>query len=71
MAPCFMADADANLLRLEEPPEATADAIFLVSHEIARQRPISHGQLGGIGGVGAGKLERYGDAVLETVLDAD
>lgn len=39
--------------------------------EIARQRPISHGQLGGIGGVGAGKLERYGDAVLETVLDAD
>ena len=39
--------------------------------EIARQRPISHGQLGGIGGVGAGKLERYGDAVLETVMDAD
>ena len=39
--------------------------------EIARLRPISHGQLGGIGGVGAGKLERYGDAVLETVLDAD
>lgn len=39
--------------------------------EIARLRPISHGQLGGIGGVGAGKLERYGNAVLETVLDAD
>ncbi|TDK30098.1 DNA helicase RecQ [Luteimonas terrae] len=39
--------------------------------EIARLRPISHGQLGGIGGVGVGKLERYGDAVLETVLDAD
>jgi len=39
--------------------------------EIARLRPISHGQLGGIGGVGAGKLERYGDAVLETVMDAD
>ncbi|MEF3082660.1 DNA helicase RecQ [Luteimonas sp. SMYT11W] len=39
--------------------------------EIARLRPISHGQLGGIGGVGAGKLERYGDAVLEVVLDAD
>ena len=39
--------------------------------EIARLRPISHGQLGGIGGVGAGKLERYGDAVLEAVLDAD
>ncbi len=39
MAPCFIADADENLVRIEEPPEATADAIFLVSHEIARQRP--------------------------------
>ncbi|KLI97418.1 ATP-dependent DNA helicase RecQ [Luteimonas sp. FCS-9] len=38
--------------------------------EIARQRPLTLGQLGGIGGVGAGKLERYGDAVLETVHEA-
>ncbi|WID96877.1 LysR family transcriptional regulator [Bosea vestrisii] len=39
MAPCFLADADAALIRLEEPPEATADEIFLVSHESGRQRP--------------------------------
>jgi DNA-binding transcriptional LysR family regulator len=39
MAPCFMADADETLLRLEAPPEATADAIFLVTHEVSRQRP--------------------------------
>ena len=38
MAPCFLADADATLLRLEPPPEATADEIFLVSHESSRQR---------------------------------
>ena len=38
MAPCFLADADAALVRLEEPPEATADEIFLVSHESTRQR---------------------------------
>lgn len=38
MAPCFMADADATLIRLEEPPEATADEIFLVSHESSRRR---------------------------------
>jgi DNA-binding transcriptional LysR family regulator len=39
MAPCFMADADESLVRLEPPPDATADDIFLVSHESARQRP--------------------------------
>lgn len=39
MAPCFLADADAGLIRLEEPPEVTADEIFLVSHESSRQRP--------------------------------
>lgn len=39
MAPCFMADADASLLRLAPPPPETADEIFLVSHEVSRQRP--------------------------------
>lgn len=39
MAPCFMADADASLERLEPPPEQTADDIFLVTHEVSRQRP--------------------------------
>lgn len=39
MAPCFMADADATLRRLAPPPPETADEIFLVSHEVSRQRP--------------------------------
>jgi len=39
MAPCFLADADPALIRLEAPPDATADEIFLVSHESSRQRP--------------------------------
>lgn len=39
MAPCFMADPDPTLRRLQPPPEETADEIFLVSHEISRQRP--------------------------------
>lgn len=39
MAPCFMADADADLVRLQPPPERTADDIFLVTHEVSRQRP--------------------------------
>lgn len=39
MVPCFMGDLDKALLRLEPPPEKTADEIFLVSHEVARQRP--------------------------------
>lgn len=39
MAPCFLADADAALVRLGEPPDDTADEIFLVSHESGRQRP--------------------------------
>jgi len=39
MAPCFMADADEALLRLQPPPDRTADEIFLVTHEMSRQRP--------------------------------
>lgn len=39
MAPCFMADADPALLRLAPPPEVTGDDIFLLSHDVSRQRP--------------------------------
>jgi DNA-binding transcriptional LysR family regulator len=39
MAPCFMADADSRLVRLNPPPLETADEIFLVSHAVSRQRP--------------------------------
>ncbi|MCT4495904.1 LysR family transcriptional regulator [Bosea minatitlanensis] len=39
MAPCFMADADPALERLAPPPEATGDDIFLLSHDVSRQRP--------------------------------
>jgi DNA-binding transcriptional LysR family regulator len=38
MAPCFMGDADDALLRLQPPPDRTADEIFLVTHEVSRQR---------------------------------
>jgi ATP-dependent DNA helicase RecQ len=38
---------------------------------IANERPQSLSQLGEVQGVGAKKLERYGDAVLELVLAAD
>lgn len=66
MAPCFMADADETLLRLEAPPEATADAIFLVSHEVSRQRPAVVAVLAALRRVFAanrGKLEgRIADA---------
>ncbi|MEO8812034.1 MAG: HRDC domain-containing protein, partial [Caulobacteraceae bacterium] len=35
--------------------------------DIARGRPATREALAGIGGVGAGKLERYGPAVIEMV----
>jgi ATP-dependent DNA helicase RecQ len=38
--------------------------------EIARQQPSDLGTLATISGVGAGKLERYGTAVLDAVADA-
>jgi DNA-binding transcriptional LysR family regulator len=38
MVPCFLGDADPLLIRLEPPPAGTADEIFLVSHEVSRQR---------------------------------
>ncbi|NLC60558.1 MAG: DNA helicase RecQ, partial [Gammaproteobacteria bacterium] len=37
--------------------------------EIAARRPANGDELAGIGGIGAGKLARYGDVVLETVMD--
>lgn len=39
MVPCFMGDADETLRRLAPPPDRTADEIFLVTHEVSRQRP--------------------------------
>ena len=39
--------------------------------EIARLRPRTPGDLGLIGGIGAGKIERYGDEVLDTVAEAE
>ena len=36
--------------------------------EIANLRPRSTDELAGVGGVGAGKLERYGEQVLQTVM---
>ncbi len=39
MVPCFMGDTDPLLRRLEPPPDLTADEIFLVTHEVSRQRP--------------------------------
>jgi DNA-binding transcriptional LysR family regulator len=39
MVPCFMGDADEALLRLQPPPDKTTDEIFLVTHEVSRQRP--------------------------------
>ena len=37
--------------------------------EIASRRPASEDELAGIGGIGSGKLARYGEMVLETVMD--
>jgi DNA-binding transcriptional LysR family regulator len=39
MAPCFMADADESLMRIEPPPDATGDDIYLLSHDVSRHRP--------------------------------
>jgi ATP-dependent DNA helicase RecQ len=36
---------------------------------IAREKPRNLDELGGIGGVGAAKLERYGDQFLAAVAD--
>ena len=35
--------------------------------DIARSRPTSRATLASIGGVGQGKLDRYGDVVLEII----
>ena len=38
---------------------------------IAAAQPASHAALGGISGIGAKKLERYGDEILGLVAGAD
>jgi len=39
--------------------------------EIARHRPHTPGDLALIGGIGAGKIERYGDEVLDLVAEVE
>src|SRR5690606_16617931 len=39
--------------------------------EIARLRPRTPGDLALIGGIGAGKIERYGEEVLDVVAEAE
>ena len=39
--------------------------------EIARLRPRTPGDLALIGGIGAGKIERYGDEVLDVVSEEE
>lgn len=48
MVPCFMGDADETLVRLQPPPDRTADEIFLVSHDVSRQRPAVLAVLGAL-----------------------
>lgn len=48
MVPCFMGDADEALLRLQPPPDKTADEIFLVTHEVSRHRPAVIAVLGAL-----------------------
>jgi ATP-dependent DNA helicase RecQ len=38
--------------------------------ELARQRPMTLREMAGIHGIGAAKLERYGEAFLEVLLNA-
>src|SRR5690606_25130085 len=39
--------------------------------EVARLRPRTPGDLGMVGGIGAGKIERYGDEVLDVVAQVE
>jgi len=41
-----------------------------VLHDIAIERPATLDELGRIKGVGASKLDRYGDAVLQVLAEA-
>jgi hypothetical protein len=43
-----MGDADETLIRLQPPPDRTADEIFLVSHDVSRQRPAVLAVLGAL-----------------------
>jgi ATP-dependent DNA helicase RecQ len=55
--------------RLAKEQNVPAYVIFHDStlRDIAMQRPTTSGELGRVGGVGSGKLERYGELVLETI----
>ena len=69
--PLFEALRDLRT-RLAREQNVPAYVIFHDStlREIAAQRPASEDELAGVGGVGAGKLARYGGLVLETVAAA-
>ncbi|TDK20491.1 DNA helicase RecQ [Luteimonas aestuarii] len=58
--------------RLAQEQNVPAYVIFHDStlREIASRRPASKSELAGMGGIGAGKLGRYGDAVLDVIRDA-
>ncbi|MHC9086792.1 DNA helicase RecQ [Luteimonas sp. RIT-PG2_3] len=57
--------------RLAKEQNVPAYVIFHDStlRDIAMQRPTTSGELGRVGGVGSGKLERYGELVLETIRE--
>jgi ATP-dependent DNA helicase RecQ len=75
--PLAVADTDMSLfeaLRAWRREEAARQSVppYVIFHdstlaEIARDRPRSPADLGRIGGVGQGKLDRYGEAVLGLV----
>ena len=59
---------------LTAPDEARSQGVpaYVILHdstlaEIARTRPRDRSTLGSLGGIGAKKLERYGDALLQLV----
>ncbi len=78
-APADLPPADAGLLdRLKQwrLAEARAQAVpaYVILHdatlaELARRRPKAIGDLAGVPGIGARKLERYGDALLGVIRD--
>ena len=59
--------------RLAQAQSVPAYVIFhdATLREIAARRPASTQELGTVSGVGAGKLTRYGEAVLQVIRDTD
>lgn len=70
MAPCFMADADPGLRRLEPPPEATGDDIFLLSHDVSRQRAAVGAVLSALRKLFRAHRGRLEGRLAETAIDS-